>query len=223
MSCQKVQSGPPGDQGGAQPGRAAAANQEIAVGVELLVAVRIRPGQRAAKPCRAAHQPLPGLPVGPLEGLVVKTGRPQPVREIDDSSDIETDGWPAMLAPRDEAVGQRHHRRPAGRHARIALADLDQCAGFLLAGGIDPSGAMVLEAPGDDADVIGQQGGGQRVACIAEKMPAVESESQRPGAVDNAAVRQPAGLGTFSPHSEPPDSPARPSTISASRRAPRIS
>ena len=72
--------------------------------------------------------------------------------------------------------------------ARATLTEPHQRARLLGAGAEDAARPMVLEAPPDQPDAVGKQGGRQTVAGMALAGAAVEAKAQRPAAIDQPAL-----------------------------------
>ena len=174
------------------------------------VAVRVGLAGRGAEAGGAADdrlvQPPPGPvraePVGPHEGLVCEAGADQRREDVVDRSKVEAERGPAVLAHRDEAVakldlGRAHVRREAPGAAR----DADERIRLLGAGRDDPARAVIFIGPAHELHAVGEKGGRERVALVAGVGDAVESEGDRPRAVNRgAAGRRAMGLR----HDRPP-------------------
>ena len=145
-------------QSGHQSGGTTAANQQITVGIDLFVVIRIGPCERPAQTGGFPDGALPDAPVGPFEGLVIKTGRPEYVCVIEQAAHIEIHGGPAVLAVRHQSLCERNRRCTGGGHTGVAFADLKQCAGFLFTSGENTSRAVIFEAAADDLDAVCEQG-----------------------------------------------------------------
>ena len=186
-------SGAPGLQSGGDAGRPRADHQNVAVGVHLVVPVRVGPGWRDSKPSGTSEHPLVEWPQRPRphECLVVEARRQEARDDAVDGAQIEAHRRPAVDARRlqtvvkldlsSDVVGQRLGARP----------ELDQRVGLLDAAPDDAPRTMVLEAPAHKANAIRQKRRGERVPLETLVAPAVEREVERPAAVDAPSPREP--------------------------------
>ena len=184
-------------EGGRQPGRPGADHQHVAVGLCLVVAVRVALAWRLAHAGGMTDEMLVLHPHGggPHEGLVVEAGGKNPRRQIVQRADIVFQARPTVLGARREAVHQLHQgRQLVGVGARI-LAQLHQRVGLLEAGGENTARAMIFEAAADEVHPVGEQGRGQAVAAEPAVVTAVETEAERALPVDLPALWQSERLG----------------------------
>ena len=173
-----------------QAGRAGANHQHVAMGVDMVVDVRVGMPRRPPKTGGGADQPLnpPPHTAPPHERLVVEPGRQQRREDLGRPADIEIHPWPDVLRPGVEAVIQLDLGGPRVRFGvRPARRDLHQGARLVLAGGEDAARTVVLDAAADEVNAVGQQRRRQRIADEAGMAVAGEAERHRPGPVDAAA------------------------------------
>ena len=188
-------------QSGRDAGRARSDYEHVAVGVHLVVPVRVGLRRRDTQTAGLSELTLvegPERP-GPHEGLVVEAGRKEARDEAVDGAQVEADRRPAVDARRLQAVveldlggdvvGQRLGARP----------ELHQRVGLLYAAADDPARPVVLEAPTDETNAVRQQRRGERVPLEAGVALAVEREVEPPVAVDASALRKPVALRHDSP------------------------
>ena len=181
----------PGRQRRGKAGRTRADDQQVAMQEALVVAVRISRAGHAAEPGRGPDCRLVDLlPEGlrPHEGLVVEAGRQEGRDQVVCRQQVVAQRTPVVLAERFQPVEQFGDGRPRVRLAVGAGPQLDQRVGLFRAGGEDAARPVVLEAPADQADPVGEQGGRQRIAKMADHLPAVEPERKDAAAVERAAV-----------------------------------
>ena len=100
--------GPRRGEGGRQPGRPGTDHQHVAVGLCLVVAVRVALARRLAHAGGMTDEMLVLHPHGggPHEGLVVEAGGKSPRRQIVQRADIVFQARPTVLGARREAVHQ---------------------------------------------------------------------------------------------------------------------
>ena len=184
--------GAPGGECGGQSGRAGARHQHVAVRVDLLVGVGIGRARGLAQARGLADEMLVAHPGGarPHEGLVVEAGRQEAAHELVDAERVALRAGPAIDAGGHQAVVKGDLGRSCVRHRGRRGAELDQRVRLLDTGGDDAARPVVLEAASDEVDAVGQQRRGQRVAGTALIGLAVERETERPRAVDAAALLQ---------------------------------
>ena len=180
--------------------------------VHRLVAVRIGPARRAAKPGGAADERLEEHPAAgaALEGLVVEPGRDERRDEVGDGADIRLQRRPAILRPRLQAVedlllGDACVRVGAGGVG----ADLHERRGILCTRREDAARAMILERARHHVLAVRKQRGGQRIARMAGERAAGEGEFHDPRPVDAAAFGEAVGLAAHRPSPAPAFSPDR--------------
>ena len=171
----------------------AAHDQHVAMRVAMLVTIGIRLARGLAQARGGADHALVDIaPPGarPHEGLVVEAGRQQRAEEVVDPAQVELDRGPAILAARDEAIEELDLGGPDVGLGAGALAELDQGVGLLRPGRDDAARAMILEAPPDQMDAVGEQRRGQGVAGEALVARAVEGKTEAASAVDPTARGQ---------------------------------
>ena len=159
--------------------------------MRMNIAIRIGAVRGNSQPCGASDRPFEKMPVGPNEGLVVKTGNEQRRCQLVYPAQIEPRRWPAIDAGGHEAIDQRNLRRFQIGFGVIALTQPHQRVGFFGSGGHDPTRAMILEAAPDQLDAVGQQGRGQRVAGMAAIFAPVKPKAQAARPINQSAVGQP--------------------------------
>jgi hypothetical protein len=177
-----------------QAGGAGADHQQVAVLVEVIVAVRVALHGAAAQARALADELLVGHPHGGRghEGLVVEARRHEATAQLaHQTHDVALHVGPAVGAARHQAVEQRLlGGTHVGHLGRLGAAQLDQRIGLLGAGGDDAPSARVLEATVDDIHAVGQQRRGQGVAGMALVALAVEGEGQPACAIDAPALAE---------------------------------
>ncbi len=178
--------------GGGQSGDAPADHQDVAMGVSVLVDVRIALGRRLAEARRAAdHRFVDVFPgcAGKQERLVVEPGREKRRQRGHlrvHGPDVEIEAGPVVLRARGQVVVEFGRGGALVRLEARARADTHQRIRLLRPARHDAARAVVFEAAPDQHLVIGQKGGGQGVALIARQRLVVEGERDRLGAVDEA-------------------------------------
>ena len=188
-------------QGGRDAGRARPDHEHVAVGVHLVVPVRVRLRRRDPQAAGLSELTLvegPERP-GPHEGLVVETGRKEARDEAVDGAQVEADRRPAVDARRLQAVVELDLRGYVVGQSLRACPELHQGIGLLDAAADDSARPVVLEAPADETNVVRQQRRGERVSLEAGVVFPVEREFERPAGVDVEALRKPVGLRHDSP------------------------
>src|SRR6185312_2020902 len=153
-----------------------------------LVPVRITLARGAAQARGAADHRLIDAPPGPVrahEGLVIEARADERREEAVQRAKIGLERRPAILAGRDKPVvkldlGRAQVRGEAGG---LALKG-DERVRLLRPGAEDPARPVIFERPPDEMDAVGDEGGSERVAGIALVEEAVETEGERPRAVD---------------------------------------
>ena len=181
--------GPACRQCGCKASGTATGDQHVAMGVAVLVCIRVRPVRRAAKAGHAADRALITHPAAlrPHEGLVVEAGRDQRRGDIVHLTQIEGQRGEAVLAGRHQPVIDLDLRRAQVRLGMVAEAELDQRVRLLRPGGEDAARPVIFEAAPDQMHAIGDQRRGQRVAGMALIAIAVEQEGEAARPVDPAA------------------------------------
>jgi hypothetical protein len=175
-----------------EPGRPGADDEHVAMQVRFLVSVGVGrargPAEAGRAPDERLPQRLPGA-TGTHEGLVVEPRLEERREPLVHGRRIEGEGAAAVLAGRPQAVEQFHLGGAAVGLAPRARAQFHERIRLLLAHRQDAAGAVVLEGPGDEADTVGRQRRGERVALEARERPAVEAKAQTPAAVDPPTTR----------------------------------
>ena len=163
-------------EGGGESGRAAADNQNLAMGVAVQIRIRIGPVGRGRGGCGAANAALVKPPQlrRPHKGLVIKSRRHQARKPARRRADIESRRRPAALAFGDEAIEQFHHRRARAGLQPRAFADGDNRARLFDSGRIDSARAAVFKTARERANAAGEQRGSERVADESRQRFAVE-------------------------------------------------
>ena len=164
---------------------------QVAMGIGLLVFVRVGKLRGGAQARRAADQRLVDLlpeALRPHEGLVVEAGDEDRGGERVDGADVEVQRGPAVLALRGEPVIELDHGGPRVGLLAAALAQFDECIGLRRACGDDAARAVILEGAAHQRDAVGEQRGGQRIALVAGEALAVEAEGERGRTVDQPAL-----------------------------------
>ena len=183
--------------GGHQPGRAGAHHQHVAERVHALVARGVPGIAGAAEAGGAADEVLAQHPeAGALqradhrahEGLVVEAGRDQLAGELVGRADIEGERREAVLADDGQPVMDLEQRRRDVGLADVALQHRHQRVRLVDAGGKHAARAVVFERAAEQADAVGKQRRGQRVAGIADIGLAVEGEAD--GTVRGRSARR---------------------------------
>ncbi len=181
-----------GGQCRSQSSRASTDYQDIAMLVEVIVAVRIILRGRAAQTGGLTNVFLVGQPevLWVHEGLVVEPGRHHPAADLaENAHQVGVHARPAVHAAGGQAWVQRLLSGTDVRDLRcFGATDLQHGIGLFGTGGNDAARTRVLEAAADHVDAIGQQGGGQAVTGVALVGLAIEGEGQGPVTVDAAAL-----------------------------------
>ena len=187
-----------GGMGRGDAGRAAAHHQDVAMGVAVLVNLRVR---LARGPRQPGHAPDCGrinpVPPGgrPHEGLVVEAGGEQAGRQPGSRAQVEPERRPAVDALGGQPVVKLDFGRAQVGLRETARLQQHQRVRLLRPDGHDAARPVVFEAAGEEPHPVGEQRRGQRVAGMAGIAPAVEAEGERARPVDPAAGRQPARPG----------------------------
>ncbi len=121
---------------------------------------------QATKSGGAANRPLINVPVGPLEGLVVETSRPQRPRVIEHAQQIKARRWKAVLRLGAQSVDKRYLCRTDNGQHSTAVVGRKQATVFFNARRDDAARPMKLEAPTDDSLPVCKQGGRERIAAV---------------------------------------------------------
>ena len=106
--------------------------------------------------------------------------RERPADLVRDGEQVVVEGAPDVLGPDAGAFADGRH---AGAHVRRAV-DLHHAVGARAAAAQEAARAVVLEAAGEDALTLGEEGRGERVALEPAHARAVESEGHLAAAVD---------------------------------------
>ena len=213
----------PGLRRGASRGqsrRAAADDQDVAMGVARQIAVRVggawRPSEAGAGADRRLVEPLPPA-ARPHEGLVVEAGADQRREKVRCGAEVEVERRPAILAARNQALMELDlGGAEVGGLASATATDGHQGVRLLDPGRQDSTRPVVFERAADEMDAVRQQRRGERVAGISFIRPAVEGETQRPGTVDPSAGR--GAEGSHGGHRRRGSGSGRPSNGSARYR-----
>ena len=196
---------------------AGADHQHVAMDGGFLVTVGILDAGRTAKSGRAPdHRLIQLFPEGrrPHKGLVVEARRDQRAGDAVDRHQIECQRRPAVLARGDEAVIELDLSRARVGLAACTGAQFDERVGFFRTCRQEAARPVIFERASDEANAVGKQGGGERVARMARILGAVEAEAERAAAVDEAAG---AVAGRLAGHRVLPPGAARTPTISCVR------
>ena len=113
---------------------------------------------------------------------------------------VEPAGIPAVTRLESTATGEARHAQAVLQHDRRGAgasaprprrpADLDERVRLLRPGRHDPARPVVVDAPPDDVDPVGQQRRGHGVACEAGEGPPVELEGDARRSIDVRAARR---------------------------------
>ena len=184
--------GPARDQGRPEARDAAARDQQVRVGVDLLVAVGVGLGRRATEAGGAADQRLVDVGperAGPKEGLVVEARRQELRQGGVHRAHVALQARPAVLRGGDEAVVQLGRGGARVGLVPRPLAEVHERVGLLGPRRHDAARAVVLERSPDQRAPGAQEGRGQRVAGITLVGPPVEGEAAGPPAVEAPTAR----------------------------------
>src|SRR5262249_22812104 len=138
-----------------ETGYARADDEDVAVRLAMVVAIRIWLERRASHACRPPDQRFVDAPPKwrrPFEGLVIETGRQQRREHSGDRADIQVARRPAVLAFRDQPVIEFDLRRLEVRLGARTFADPHKRIRLLGACGENASWSVILEAARDDAN-----------------------------------------------------------------------
>ena len=186
-----------------EAGGPGADHQHVAVGVPMQVVVGIRMGGCRAEAGGAADaglvEPVPSARRAE-EGLVVEAGGNERRECVGRRTHIRPQAGPAILAPGLEPFVELDLGRPRVRIAAPARPhELDQRVRLLGTGGHDPPRPVVLEAPPDQMDAVGEQRRGEGIAGCTLIGTAVEAERQGLRPIDPPTLRQPEATAHDSP------------------------
>ena len=179
-----------------ESGNAAADHEDVAMDVDLLIAIGVAAFRRLAQARGAADEGLIDVfpeRLRPHEGLVVEAAGKKARELVVDGAHVEGERGPAVLRDGRHAVEDLDLRGTQVRLVAGAEADADQRVHFLRAQAHHAARAVILEAAAEDALARAQHGGGDGIALKAGDGLAVEGEGDFLGAVDEA----PAGRETI--------------------------
>ncbi|OIQ64266.1 hypothetical protein GALL_541850 [mine drainage metagenome] len=167
--------------------------------VAMQIPIRIGRIRRPAQPGGAPNQRLIHTPPErrrPHEAFVVEPGGNQRRGQPRHRPEVETQRRKAVLAAGGQTVVQFYRRRPQiGRYPPRPAVDRDQCVRFLRPRRQDAARAVIFERPPHQMHIVGQQRGSQRIASVTFVRPSVETETNRPAAINPPARRGPERLG----------------------------
>ena len=146
----------------------------------------------AAEAGHGADRRLENLPARPEEGLVIEAGGHEAREDVEEREEVAFGARHGVDRPRGERDALFEKRR-SGARVRLAPAvarQVEEGVGLLDPMPADAARPMGLEAAADHGDAGAEQRRGERIAGVAAEDAAVESEGDRPGAVDRAAARQ---------------------------------
>ena len=188
---------------GKESGRPAAHDEQVAVRARRVVARGITLARRLCDAGRAADPPLPEIPRGPLEGLVVEGRMPQARGAVERAAEVETDAGPGILRAHLEARAHRDHRRARGRLELGAAAERDQRVRLLGADREHAARPVQLHAAADDRDIVGEQRRGDGIAREGGKLAPVPANVDRLRPVDVTALVEPVAHQCATPEAAP--------------------
>src|SRR5271165_1012396 len=129
------------------------------------------------------------------ERLVVEAGAEQRREAVVDRTHVEFERRPAVLAQSRKAFMKLDLRRAQiGRKSAGSARNADQRVGLLRASAYNSSRPMILIRAPDQMNAVGDERGGERIACVALVGDAVEGEGERARAVDQAEAGDAKGL-----------------------------
>ena len=172
-------------------GGACADDQHFAVGVAVLIGVRVGQGRGLAQARRLADdrfvQLVPGA-ARPHEGLVVEARRDEAGKQVVDHAYVEAKVRPAVLALGDQTLIDLYlGGAEIGRKACPVPRDAHQGVRLFGPGRNHAARAVILEGTAHQHHAVRQQRRGQGVARMAGIAGAVKGEADRAAAVDAAA------------------------------------
>ena len=145
-------------QGGGQASGAGSRDENVAVGVHVVIVVRVGVRGDHAESGRFADMMLV-LPPGtrrPHEGLVVEAGRHEAREPTVDGPQVEPDAGEDVDASGHQAVVELHLGGHHVGQGAVSLSYLDQRVGLLHACGHDAPGPVILQAPSHQVNAVGQ-------------------------------------------------------------------
>ena len=181
-----------------QTRRACSDDEHVAERVGMFVTVRITNAGAAAQTSGATDDGLIELfPEArwPHEGLVIKAGDEDRAQQRIDRQNIEFQRRPVVLAPRLKPVIELDGGGFGVGFAARTGPQLHERVRLLGARAQYAPGTMILEAASDNTRAFREQRGRQRISGTARGRFPVEAKTKRLRAVDEAAARQPEGLG----------------------------
>ena len=169
----------------------------------MLVVVRIRRGRRSPQTCCSADKVLINQPQTRLtqERLVVKTRRQKPAENTEHSPEIDTEGWPTVLATRHKPFINIEICRPGIGFKPSADPHLHEGVGLLHPRRHHPPRSVIFEAPPKQHHPMRQQRRGQTIPRMTRIGLAVEGETHGLRPVYDPACGQPHAAHDPSPRS----------------------
>ncbi len=189
-----------------QPCDPATDHQHVHVAVEMLVGIRVTVLGRAAQTGGLPDERLVDMfpeRAREHEHLVVKARRQEPRQMRVDRTHVEFKAGPVVLAGRRQPVEQFGRGDALVRLERRLSPQIHQSIGFFCPCRHHTARAVVFEGPADQHLVIGQQRRGQRIPRKPAQALAVEGETDRLGAVDQATLAAQTRAHAKSPHVQP--------------------
>ena len=185
-----------GGTGGREAGRTCTNHQDIAVRVDVVVAIGIRLGGRMAQTGGMAENMLVERPEAarPHEGLVVEAGWHERGHEAERGHHVVVEAGPGVDVAHVQSSGCWSNSCQTVRQRASAVAELDEGVGVFSAGGHDSARPVVLEAAADEGDAIGEQRRGHGVAVVSADRTPVEGELEKRVAINAASAVQTEGL-----------------------------
>ena len=160
----------------AEPGDAAAHDQNIDGRRQLLVTIRIRPIAGLAPTRHAADGGLEHLPTRPLEGLVIEACGYQRRKCPGRRAQIEADAGPAIHAHCIQVFDEFDHGGAHVRRTPCPGSHIDKSRRLLDAAGENSARPVQLETAAHELHAVGEQRGCQCVPREAAQSLAVEAK-----------------------------------------------
>jgi hypothetical protein len=182
-----------GLEGRLQARNPAAGDDDVHMGVEMLVpvGVRVLGIGRFAKARRLPDEWLEHVfpeRARVDEGLVVESGRQEARECCVHLPDVPFEAGPVVLRRGGQAVEELGGRGALVGFMPVTLPEVHERVGFFPARRNDAARAVILERPAHDPLAVGHERGGKRITGMARKTLAVEGEFDLRAAVDQAAA-----------------------------------
>src|SRR5271165_5002239 len=148
--------------------------------------VRIEAAESGHRPDRRLER----FPARPKKGLVIEARRHERRDCVEERDAVFRCARNRVDRTHGEVVAERLGGCAEVRRGPARAGHIDDRIRLLGPGAPDSARTMILEAAAEHPDAAGEKRRGDAVALEADMRPAVESERERPAAIDRAALRQ---------------------------------